>query len=41
MTLTDGLQLESEIPGKVMVSKDFTEGRKAFLEKRKPYYKGE
>jgi E-phenylitaconyl-CoA hydratase len=41
MTLVDGLRLESELSGKTMASRDFAEGRKAFLEKRKPYYTGE
>lgn len=41
MTLADGLRLESELSGKAMSTKDFAEGRKAFLEKKKPHYKGE
>ena len=41
MTLEEGLQLETELGRSVLASKDFTEGRKAFMEKRKPEYKGE
>jgi len=41
MTVADGLKLESELAGKVMRTQDFAEGRKAFMEKRKPAYKGE
>lgn len=39
--LADGLLIESELSEKAMASKDFAEGRKAFLEKRKPHYKDE
>ena len=41
MTLLDGLKLESELSGKAMTSRDFAEGRTAFIEKRKPNYTGE
>jgi enoyl-CoA hydratase/carnithine racemase len=41
MTLAEGLNLEGELGRKVMSSKDFAEGRKAFMEKRKAEYKGE
>ena len=41
MTLEEGLQLETELGRSVLASKDFAEGRKAFMEKRKAEYKGE
>jgi enoyl-CoA hydratase/carnithine racemase len=41
MTLADGLQLETELGRGVLSSKDFAEGRQAFMEKRKAAYKGE
>ncbi len=41
MTLAEGLALEGELGRKVMASKDFAEGRKAFMEKRTPNYIGE
>ena len=41
MDLIDGLNLEGELGRSVVSSKDFTEGRTAFIEKRKPNYKGE
>ena len=41
MTLEEGLQLESRLSSRTMASKDFIEGRMAFLEKRKPDYKDE
>jgi E-phenylitaconyl-CoA hydratase len=41
MTLEEGLALEGQLGGKVMSSKDFAEGRKAFMEKRTPNYIGE
>ena len=41
MSLDEGLSLEGEMGAKLILSKDFSEGRAAFLEKRKPYYKGE
>ena len=41
MTLPDGLKLETDLGRKATSSKDFAEGRKAFMEKRKPNYTGE
>ena len=41
MTLEEGLALETELGRKPITSKDFAEGRKAFMEKRKPVYTGE
>jgi enoyl-CoA hydratase/carnithine racemase len=41
MDLMDGLNLEGELGRSVISSKDFAEGRTAFVEKRKPNYKGE
>jgi E-phenylitaconyl-CoA hydratase len=41
MTLAEGLALEGQLGGKVMSSKDFAEGRKAFIEKRTPNYTGQ
>lgn len=41
MTLADGLKLETKLGEKVLSSKDFAEGRAAFIEKRKPNYTGE
>ena len=38
--LVEGLKLESELSSKAMSTKDYVEGRRAFLEKRKPDYKG-
>jgi enoyl-CoA hydratase/carnithine racemase len=39
MTLEDGLRLENALVAYVMSTKDFAEGTKAFVEKRKPNYK--
>ena len=39
--LVKGLKLESDLSSKTMSTKDYSEGRAAFLEKRKPEYKGE
>ncbi len=38
--LVEGLKLESELSKKTMSTKDYAEGRTAFLEKRRPEYKG-
>jgi enoyl-CoA hydratase/carnithine racemase len=38
--LVEGLKLENELSGRTMRTKDYSEGRTAFLEKRKPEYKG-
>jgi len=40
LTLEDGLQLENALEAYVMSTEDFTEGTTAFLEKRKPDFKG-
>ena len=39
LTLEDGLKLENALEAYVMSTEDYTEGTKAFLEKRKPAYK--
>lgn len=40
LTLEDGLRLENALEAYVMSTEDFTEGTTAFLEKRKPDFKG-
>jgi enoyl-CoA hydratase/carnithine racemase len=41
MILDEGLTLESALSDAILATKDFAEGRKAFLEKGKPAFKGE
>jgi E-phenylitaconyl-CoA hydratase len=38
--LVEGLKLENDLSKKTMSTKDYAEGRTAFLEKRRPEYKG-
>lgn len=40
MPLDEGLELESKLSGKLWMTRDSVEGRKAFAEKRKPNWKG-
>ena len=40
LALEEGLLLESRLSSRTMASRDFIEGRKAFLEKRKPDFTG-
>lgn len=40
MSLDKGLQREIELISELFETKDFEEGAKAFLEKRKPAFKG-
>jgi enoyl-CoA hydratase/carnithine racemase len=40
LSLTEGLALEAVIRDRVTATEDFNEGCKAFLEKRKPEFKG-
>jgi len=40
LTLEDGLRLENALEAYLMSTKDFTEGTTAFIEKRKPDFKG-
>jgi len=40
MTLEDGLRLEYSLFGYLMGTEDFTEGTKAFAQKRKPLFRG-
>lgn len=40
MTLEDGLRLEYSLVNYIMGTEDFTEGTTAFVEKRKPVFKG-
>lgn len=40
MTMDDGIRLEDSLEGFLLLSEDFMEGTSAFIEKRKPQWKG-
>ena len=40
LSLSDGLELERVLDDYLMATEDFDEGCKAFIEKRKPVFKG-